>query len=101
MNMFMFSDDFGYLVSLKEGDSYSAGEFHKSLEMVSQQKSDIWVIRDFNYPKLDWDEDDVPFIRPCCTLTKMYEGFTFTEFWMTLTLCKWSENLLRASSNKF
>ena len=62
----------------KEGDSYSADEFHRSLEMVSQQKGDIWVLGDFNYPKLDWDEEDVPFIRPGCTLTKLYEGFIET-----------------------
>ena len=41
----------------KEGDSYSADQFHRSLEMVSQQKGDIWVLGDFNYPKLDWDEE--------------------------------------------
>ena len=62
----------------KEEDSYSADEFHRSLEMVSQQKGDIWVLGDFNYPKLDWDEEDVPFIRPGCTLTKLYEGFIET-----------------------
>ena len=62
----------------KEGDSYSADEFHRSLEMVSQQKGDIWVLGDFNYPKMDWDEEDVPFIRPGCTLTKLYDGFIET-----------------------
>ena len=62
----------------KEGDSYSADEFHRSLEMVSQQKGDIWVLCDFNYPKLDWNEENVPFIRPGCTLTKLYDGFIET-----------------------
>ena len=28
----------------KEGDSYSADEFRRSVEMVSQQKGDIWVL---------------------------------------------------------
>ena len=62
----------------KEGDSNSADEFHRSLEMVSQQKGDIWVLGDFDYPKLDWDEEDVPFIRPGYTLTKLYDGFIET-----------------------
>ena len=61
---------------------YSAEQFHKSLEMVSQQKGDIWVLGDLNYPKLDWDAEDIPFIRPGCTQTKLYEGFieTLKEF---------------------
>ena len=61
----------------KEGDSYSADEFHRSLEMVSQQKGDIWVLGDFNYPKMDWDEEDVPFIRPGCTLTKLQHAHSY------------------------
>ena len=59
----------------KEGDSHSPDELRRSLEKVSQHKGDIWVLGDFNYPKLDWDEDDVPHIRPGCTLTKLYEDF--------------------------
>ena len=54
---------------------YSAEQFHKSLEMVSQQKGDIWVLGDLNYPKLDWDAEDIPFIRPGCTQIKLNEGF--------------------------
>ena len=57
---------------------YSADEFHRSLEMVSQQKGDIWVLGDFDYPKLDWDEEDVPFMRPGRTLAKLYDGFIET-----------------------
>ena len=43
--------------------------------MVSQQKGGIWVLWDFNYPKLGCDKEDVPFIRPGCSLTKLYENF--------------------------
>ena len=53
--------------------SYSADEFHILLEMVSQQKGDIWILGDFNYQKLHWDEVNVHCIRPGCSLTKLYE----------------------------
>ena len=53
--------------------------------MVSQQKGDIWVLGDFSYPKLVWDEDDVPVIKLGCAFTKMYEDFfeTLNDFNLT------------------
>ena len=62
----------------KEGDALSTEEFQKSIEMVSQQKGDIWILGDLNYPKLEWDEDDVPFIKPGCSHTKLYDSFIET-----------------------
>ena len=50
--------------------------------MVSQEKGDIWVLGDLNYPKLDWDTDEVPRIKTGCTHTKLYESFieTISDF---------------------
>ena len=28
-----------------------------------------------NYPKLDWDKDDVPYIKAGCAHTKLYDSF--------------------------
>ena len=50
----------------KENDAYSADEFRRSLEMITQEKGTIWVLGDFNYPKLEWDKDYVPCIKMGC-----------------------------------
>ena len=42
-----------------ENDDISAVEFKKSLDIVSQEKGNIWVLGDINYPTLTWDADDV------------------------------------------
>ena len=55
----------------KENDAYSADEFRRSLEMVSKEKGDIWDLGDLKYPKLDWDKDDVPYIKAGCAHTKL------------------------------
>ena len=47
----------------KENDACCADEFTKSYEKVSKEKGDIWVLGDLNYPKLDWDKNDVPYIK--------------------------------------
>ena len=66
----------------KENDAYSADEFTKSLEKVSKEKGDIWVLGDLNYPKLDWDKDDVPYIKTECAHTRLYDSFieTMSDF---------------------
>ena len=66
----------------KENDSYSADEFTKSLEKVSKEKGDIWVLGDLNYPKMDWDKDDVPFIKTGCAHTRLNDSFieTMSDF---------------------
>ena len=40
---------------------------------------------DFNYPKLVWDEDDIPVIKSGCAFNKVYEGFveTLNDFNLT------------------
>ena len=69
----------------KEGDADSSEEFKKSLEIVSSYKGDIWVFGDLNYPKLDWDVDDVPIIKSVCSYTKLYDSFieTMRDFDLT------------------
>ena len=62
----------------KENDAYSGDEFRKPLEMVSQQKGDTSVLGDLNYPKLDWDKNDVPFIKPGCAHHTLYDSFIET-----------------------
>ena len=69
----------------KENDVYSADEFRKSLEMVSQQKGDTWVLGDLNYPKLDWDKDDVPFIKSGSANPTLYDSFIETMLEYNLT----------------
>ena len=46
------------------------------------EKGDIWVLGDLNYPKLDWDKDDVPYIKTGCAHTRLYDGFieTMSDF---------------------
>ena len=46
--------------------------------MVNQEKVDILVLGDLNFPKLEWDNDDVPCIKTGCTHTKLYDSFTET-----------------------
>ena len=46
--------------------------------MVSQQKGNIWILGDLIYPKLEWNEADEPFIKPCCSHTKLYDSFIET-----------------------
>ena len=37
----------------KENDAYSADKFRPSLEMVSKENGDIWVLGDLNYPFIE------------------------------------------------
>ena len=62
----------------KENDAYSADEFRRSLEMVSKEKAGIWVLDDLNYSQLNWNKDDVPFIKTGCAHTKLYDSFIET-----------------------
>ena len=49
---------------------------------MSKEKGDIWVLGDLNYPKLDWDKDDVPYIKTGCAHTRLYDSFieTMSDF---------------------
>ena len=42
---------------------------------MSKEKGDIWVLGDMNFPKLFWDEEDVPVIKPGCSCPRVYEEF--------------------------
>ena len=53
--------------------------------MASQQKGDIWVLGDLNYPKMDWDKDYVPFIKPGCAHPTLYDSFIETMLEYNLT----------------
>ena len=70
---------------LKENDVYNADGFRKSLEMVSQQKGDIWVLSDLNYPKLNWDKNDVLFTKPGSAHPTLYDSFIETMLEYNLT----------------
>ena len=47
-------------------------EFGRSLELVSKENGDIWVLGDLNYPKLGLDKRDVPYIKTGCAHTSLF-----------------------------
>ena len=49
---------------------------------MSEEKGVIWVLGDLNYPKLDWDKDDVRYIKTGCAHTRLYDSFieTMSDF---------------------
>ena len=49
---------------------------------MSKEKGVIWVLGDLNYPKLDWDKDDVRYIKTGCAHTRLYDSFieTMSDF---------------------
>ena len=59
----------------RENDEYNLTELRKSLDMVSMEKGHIWILGDMNFPKLFWDEEDVPTIKPGCSCPRLYEDF--------------------------
>ena len=58
-----------------ESDEHSALEFKMSLDLVNQEKGNIWILGDLNYPDLTWDDDDVPIIKPGCSYPRLYDAF--------------------------
>ena len=68
----------------KENDLHSFEEIKDSLEMVTQLKGDVWVLDDLNFPKLPWDNEYIPSVRPGCSFPQLYEGFI-----STLDDCTW------------
>ena len=58
-----------------EDDLHSFEELKKSIEMASQLKGDIWVVGDLNFPKLSWDNERIPTIKPGCRFPKLYDDF--------------------------
>ncbi|MCW4309234.1 MAG: reverse transcriptase domain-containing protein [Candidatus Thiodiazotropha endolucinida] len=59
----------------KENDALSLAELKRSLTITSQEKGNMWVLGDMNFPKLSWDEEDVPLILPGCNYPGLYEEF--------------------------
>ena len=58
-----------------EDDLHSFEELKKSIEMASQLKGDSWVLGDLNFPKLSWDNERIPTIKPGCRFPKLYDDF--------------------------
>ena len=46
-----------------------------SSHLISQENGNILVLEDMNFPKLSWDDDDVPIIKPGCSCPRLYEDF--------------------------
>ena len=59
----------------KDGDSKSAIELKRSLELADSLKGNIWLLGDFNYPKLSWNQDHVPSMKTGSSFPKHYEDF--------------------------
>ena len=57
-----------------EHDQVSAGEFEKSLALIDTSKSHVWVLGDFNYPELNWEENQ-PVLKQNCPNPEMYQDF--------------------------
>ena len=60
-----------------EHDQVSAEELKKSLALIDQSKSHVWVLGDFNYPKFTW-EDNQATIKQNCPSPDMYQDFVTT-----------------------
>ena len=57
-----------------EHDQVSAEEFEKSLALIDTSKSHVWVLGDFNYPKLNWEENQ-PVLKQNCPNPEIYQDF--------------------------
>ena len=61
-----------------EHDQVSAEEFEKSLALIDTSKSHVWVLGDFNYPKLNWEENQ-PVLKQNCPNPEMYQDFVSAQ----------------------
>ena len=43
--------------------------------MISQLKGDIWVMGDLNVPKLNWNSEHDPSVKPSCNIPQLYDDF--------------------------
>ena len=57
-----------------EHDQVSTQELKNSLSCVDPSKQHVWVLGDFNYPKLDWEENQ-PIIKQNCPNQEAYLDF--------------------------
>ena len=70
-----------------ENDLHSFEELQKSLEMVTQLKGDVWVLGDLNFPKLSWDNEYIPSVRPGCSQVVFLNFMKILSLhWMIVTL---------------
>ena len=58
----------------KKDDLDSLLELRKSLDLVSKHKGNIWLLGDFNMPKLTWP-DYTPVLKPDYSCKPVYECF--------------------------
>ena len=58
----------------REDDLMGLQELKKSVSMVMDHSDNIWVLGDFNLPKLDWPDCE-PSIRPNCSFKQVYDHF--------------------------
>ena len=66
----------------QEHDQLSFEEFNKSLAMVKQTNSQIWLLGDFNIPMVDWE---LMAPKPDCSHPTFYR-----EFWRPSTIVYWN-----------
>ena len=46
--------------------------------MVTQLKGNVWVLGDLNFPKLSWNNEHIPSVRPGCSFPQLYGDFIST-----------------------
>ena len=62
----------------KEGNQEDLLELRRSIEEVNKKtKGNIWILGDFNLPKLTWP-DSIPTLKPDCAFKQIYD--TFLDF---------------------
>ena len=72
-----------------EHDQVSAEEFEKSLALIDTSKLHVWVLGDFNYPKLNWEENQ-PVLKQNCPNPEMYQDFVsaLDDNYLTQMVCE-------------
>ena len=46
--------------------------------MVTKTQGNVWVLRDFNYPKFSWDVNHMSSIKPGCSFPTIHDDFSST-----------------------
>ena len=80
-----------------EDDLESLREFQDSVSRVREHSDNVWVLGDFNLPKLSWPENS-PEMKPYCSYKQVYEYFLSTiadyNFTQVVTESTRQENVL-------
>ncbi|WAR23523.1 hypothetical protein MAR_037192, partial [Mya arenaria] len=58
-----------------ESDLQSLLELEKSLDLVSKLKGTKLILGDFNFPKLTWDSEHTPHLKPSFSPSTVYDKF--------------------------